>query len=162
MTDKPEGTPKEPAGMIGTPPSKRRPNDSARHAVESAREWEEVCESYLRRRMRELGIPRDKIGAIDPYRRKPWHTFDVDGTVGGNITTGITVNSGVLNPDLLKREKGDKVWAKARLRDRIDAVIAHEYEEDRHITHDAAIQAAPETELPVTDGARRILKAMAR
>ena len=41
---------------------------------------------------------------------------------------GITVDSGVLNPDLLK---GRRVAAsgRVRLRDRIDAIIAHEWAE---------------------------------
>jgi hypothetical protein len=132
MTDNPE---QPPPGMIGYPPSARGlsaiPADSAEHAVRVAREWRDVAETYARRRMREPGIPEEKIGASDPYRGKPWHTFDPDGTVGGNITTGITVNSGVLNPELLKGKKGGKLWVGARLRDRIDAVIAHEFEEDR-------------------------------
>jgi hypothetical protein len=42
----------------------------------------------------------------------------------------------------------------------IDAIIAHEWEESRHGTHEAAVKAGPKTELPVTDGARRILRAM--
>jgi hypothetical protein len=156
--------PPDQPGMIGTPPSQRPaiPADPAEHAIRFAREWVDVAETYVERRMRDLGIPKDLIGAADPYRRKPWHTFDPDGTVGGNITIGITVNSGVLNPDLLKGKKGGKLWSEARLRDRIDAVIAHEFEEDRHITHQEAVRAAPKTDLPITRGARQILKAMAR
>jgi hypothetical protein len=50
----------------------------------------------------------------------------------------------------------------ARLRDRIDAIIAHEWEEDRLGSHEAALKAAPRTELPVSDGARRILRALGR
>jgi hypothetical protein len=152
-------------GMIGEPPSARYPAipaEPVEHAVRSAREWRDVAETYVEKRMKELGIPKDNVGATDPYRRKPLHTFDPDRTVGGNITTGITGNSGVLNPDLLKRKKGGKAWAEARLRDRIDAVIAHEYEEDRHRTHEAAIKAAAKSALPISDGARRILRAMAR
>jgi hypothetical protein len=69
---------------------------------------------------------------------------------------------GALTPGLLKGQKGGRLWPKARLRDRIDAVIAHEWEEDKTLDHDTALQAAARTELPVSDGARRILKAMAR
>jgi hypothetical protein len=53
--------------------------------------------------------------------------------------------------------KGSRVWPKSTLRDRIDAIIAHEYEEDRTGSHEAALKAAPKTGLPVTKGARRIL-----
>lgn len=72
------------------------------------------------------------------------------------------MNSGCLNPDLLKGQKGGRVWARSRLRDRIDAIIAHEWAEDRTQDHGSALKAAARTELPVTDGAKRILKAMAR
>src|SRR5262249_44410071 len=81
---------------------------------------------------------------------------------GGCTSRGITVNSGVLDPELLKGQKGGRLWPKARLRDRIDVVIAHEWAEDETLDHGAALKAAARTELPVSDGARRILKAMAR
>ena len=84
------------------------------------------------------------------------------GRQGGNITGGITVNSGVLNPDLLKGSKGGKAWAEESLKSRIDAVIAHELAEHRTGSHEQALAAATRTELPVTKGARRILRGMAR
>lgn len=162
MTDIPD----EPPGIIGPSPPERGqsliPADPAEHAVRVAREWGDVAEVYIQKRMRELGIPEDKIGATDPYRRMPWHTFDLEGRTGGNIPTGITVNSGALNPELLKGGKGGRLWPKARLRDRIDAIITHEFEEDRHGTHEAALKAAPKTGLPITDGARRVLRAMGK
>ena len=55
-----------------------------------------------------------------------------------------------------------RVFAKAKLKDRIDAIIAHEYEEDRLGSHEASLKHGAKTALPVTDGARRILKAMGR
>ena len=55
-----------------------------------------------------------------------------------------------------------EIWAKARLRDGIDAVIAHEFAESKTIDHVAALKAAAKTRLPVTDGAKQLLKAMAR
>ena len=153
-----------PPGMIGPPPSARggRPADIAAHASQVAREWRDVGQSYVQRRMKELGIPKDKIGADDPRAGKPWRAFDPDEKTGGSVSTGIIVDSGVLNPDLLKNQKGVRVWAKARLRDRIDAIIAHEWAEDGTLDHVAALNAAAKTDLPVTDGAKRILKAMAR
>src|SRR5204862_4810298 len=94
-----------------------------------AQEWEDVGEGYVRRRMKELGIPDHQIGqpdyggdgrnrAFDPYERQ-----------GGKNTTGVVVDSGVLNPELLTGKKGGRIWPKMRLKDRIDATIAHEYEE---------------------------------
>jgi hypothetical protein len=68
-----------------------------------------VAESYVKRRMHELGIPEDKIGADDlrPHMRPC--AFDPHGRDGGSITSGITVNSGVLNPELLKGQKGGRI-----------------------------------------------------
>ena len=64
MTDDPE---RPPPGMIGTPLSARGlspiPADPAEHALRLAREWHDVAETYVQRRMRELGIPEDRIGA---------------------------------------------------------------------------------------------------
>jgi hypothetical protein len=159
------GDPESP-GMIGEPPSARGllviPADPGEHAVRFAREWQDVAERYVERRMRELGIPGDKRGASSPEHGIRWCTFNPNDIVDGDITTGITVDSGVLNPDLLKGNKGGRIWPKARLRDRIDAIIAHEWAEDQHGTHEAALKFAAKTELPVTDGAKRILRAMAR
>jgi hypothetical protein len=148
--------------MIGIPPSQRIPSDPAEHAQHVAREWRDVGQSYAERRMRELGIPKDKIGADDPRAGKPWRVFDPDEITGGSVSTGIVIDSGVLNPDLLKGKKGGRIWPKASLRDRIDAIIAHEWAEDQTLDHSQALKAAAKTELPVREGARRILKAMAR
>ena len=107
-------------------------------------------------------IPERLHGAPDFDGDGRWRAFIAHDRVGGRITTGITVNSGCLNPELLKGLPGRRTFAKARLRDRIDAIIAHEYEEDRTGSHAGALKAGPKTELPVTEGARRILKAMSR
>ncbi len=111
--------------------------------------------------MQELGIPEKLLGAPDYAGSGRWCAFIAHESEGGNITTGITVNSGCLNPELLKG-KGSRIWPHARLRDRIDAIIAHEYEEDRTGSHPGALKAAPKTELPISNGARRILRAMGR
>jgi hypothetical protein len=103
----------------------RAPKDPADHAQEFARRWADRLDEYCAVRMEELGIPQDKLVADDPRLHMKWCAFDPEGRDGGNITGGITVNSGVLNPDLLKGEKGGRVWPTARLRDRIDAIIAH-------------------------------------
>ena len=57
--------------------------------------------------------------------------------------------------------RADEEWAKSRLRDRLDAVIAHEYEEARRgRSHVEALEHAPETELPIREDARVVLRAM--
>jgi hypothetical protein len=52
-------------------------------------------------------------------------------------------------------------WEKSRLRDRIDAVIVHEAAEGGTGTHESAETLAAKTELPVSEGTRRIRRAMA-
>jgi hypothetical protein len=165
MTEKPPDEP--PPAMIGLPPSARgftgRPKEIAEHASQVAREWEDVGERYARRRMRELGIPENQIGQPDYAGDGKWRAFDPDTLTGGQNTTGVTVNSGILNPELLKGEKGQRIWPKMRLKDRIDAIIAHEYEELRaEGKHVDALKAAAKTNLPISDEARRLNRARAR
>ncbi len=139
------------------------PNSTpADHAAQFARDWADRLELHCALRMQELGVPEGKIGEPDYDGDGRWQAFDPDGRKGGSNTTGVVVDSGVLNPELLKGKKGGRLWPRARLRDRIDAIIAHEYEELRHGTHADALEAAARTELPISDGARRITRAMAR
>jgi len=49
----------------------------------------------------------------------------------------------------------------SRLRDRMDAVIAHEQEEARGTPHEEVVERAPDTTLPIGDNARRILRTIA-
>jgi hypothetical protein len=157
-----------PPAMIGLPPSARGltdkpPADAAEHAQDFARRWRDKLEEYCAIRMQELGIPDDMNGQPDYGGGGRWHAFDSHGRKGGANTTGVVVDSGVLNPDMLKGKKGGRIWPKARLRDRIDAIIAHEYEELRHQgSHGAALKAAAKTKLPISDEARRLCRAMAR
>jgi hypothetical protein len=92
-----------------------------------------------------------------------WRAFDPKGRKGGANTTGAVVDSGVLNPDLLKGQKGGRIWSKMRLKDRIDATIAHEYEE-LHAggKHAEAVKNAAKTKLPISDDARRLNRARTR
>ncbi len=61
---------------------------------------------------------------------------------------------------MANRREAGAVWAKSRLRDRIDAVIAHEDAENLTGDHDFAEAMAPNTTLPITDGTRHILRAI--
>jgi hypothetical protein len=150
--------------MIGIPPCRRggRPADIGLHASQVAREWEDVGEGYVRRRMQDLGIPEHQHGQPDYERDGRWRAFDPYGRKGGANTTGAVVDSGVLNPELLKAKKGGRIWPKMRLKDRIDAIITHEYEELHRGSHTEALKAAARTELPISDEARRLCRAMAR
>jgi hypothetical protein len=134
--------------------------DPAEHARDFAGRWADKLEEHCVVRMEELGIHNDMIGEPDFEGDGRWLAFNPHRQSGGGNTTGVIIDSGVLNPDLLKGKNGGRLWRRARLRDRIDAIIAHEYEELRHGSHAAALKAAPKTQLLITDCARRICRAM--
>ena len=95
-------------------------------------------------------------GQPDYGRDGEWRSFDWRDGEGGRNSTGVVADSGVLNPDLLKGKKGGRIWPGMRLRDRIDGIIAHEYEELRAGgNHAQAISRAPKTELPISDEAAK-------
>jgi hypothetical protein len=139
------------------------PADPADHAEDFAHRWRDRLEEYCTVRMSELGIPTVMNGQPDYDGDGRWIAFNPYGRKGGENTTGVVLDSGVLNPDLLKRKKGGRVWPDMRLKDRIDASIAHEYEELRHGgDHATALKVAAETQLPISDEARRLNRARGR
>jgi hypothetical protein len=140
----------------------RPPPDPADHAADFAHRYACDLDAHCAVRMEELGLPDRLHGTGDLEGDGRWTAFIARDRQGGSLLEGIAVNSGCLNPQLLKGKPGERVYAWASLRDRIDAIIAHEFEEDRLGTHEAALKHGSKTELPVTDGARRILKAMGR
>jgi hypothetical protein len=144
------------SSSMDTPPS-----DPADHAEDFAHRYEFPLDQYCALRMQELGIPKHLFGATDFDGDGRWKAFIAHEREGGNITDGINVNSGVLNPELF-RGKGSRAWSKARLRDRIDARIAHEYEEDRLGSHEASVKQAMTTLLAISGAARRIPRAIGR
>ncbi len=165
MGPKQEDPPAKSPGMIGLPPSARggRPADPGVHAQQIAREWADVGSSYVERRNRELGIHDGMNGQPDFTGDGRWITFDPYEREGGRNTTGVVVDSGVLNPELLKGKKGGRIWPKMRLKDRVDAIISHEYEELlANGNHAKAIRNAPKTKLPISEEARRLNRARAR
>ena len=95
--------------------------------------------------------------------------FFPDQSVGGrNIhRRGINLDSGILNPDLIDDRTDpalSSLWRKARLRDRADAVIAHEFEEASGtlaLQHEEATQKAADTRLLISDAARLLLRVAA-
>jgi len=136
----------------------------AAHATDFAARHADVFEGIVRKRMCDVGVPDDLIGDT-PLGGGVRRAFDPDADTGGGVTVGrgINVDSGILNPYLL----GDpatggaaRAWYRARLRDRIDAVIAHEYEECVRGNDQAARQYAPTTILQISPEARAILRQM--
>jgi hypothetical protein len=174
LRPKPRGEripPKPPPALLRAEPI---PADPADHAVQFAQDWYDRFEFHARRRMRELGIPESRIGAYDiDYDFRHAAFFPKERTGGENSPGArINLNSGLLNPNLLAQRFGPEmagVWEKSRLRDRIDGVIVHEDIEGLHVAegqrfdaaHAAAVDQAPKTPRPITEGARRILRAMA-
>ncbi len=126
MANNPE---EPPPGVIGLPPSARGlspiPADPSEHAVRSAREWEDVVEAYVQERMHELGVPEEKIGAIDFLHGKGRRAFVPQEQKGGTVDEfgRIFVDSGFLNPDLVDPfgPEASAAWKDSPARHRIDA-----------------------------------------
>jgi hypothetical protein len=117
--------------------------------------------------MRSLGIEDARIGMPDDKRGVQWAAFHPRGTAGGsNSPDGrLVVDSGLLNDDLLERDYDPDtadLYRGSRLRDRLDSIIAHEEAESRLGDHAEALNAAPSTELRISERAREICRAMER
>lgn len=137
------------------------PPDPADHAEDFAHRYADVLDYLAGDRMTELGIPTEKIGSRIPGQGHATFIPDERSGGGNDHLGGLTVDSGVFNPELLGTMPGNQEWAKARLRDRLDATIAHEHDEARHGGSQVeALKHAPDTELPIREEARHILREM--
>lgn len=148
--------------MTGTPPSARQV-DPAEHAADFAARYAVPIDCLVSQRMLDLGIPTRRIGASDTLRGITNAAFMPHDRIGGSNLPGgrLTVDSGVFNPELLAGKPGEQQWAGERVINRLDAVIAHEYEEANHGgSHFEALERGPDTDLPIREGARRLLRAM--
>jgi hypothetical protein len=154
--------------MIGTPPSARPMwHDPAAHARDFANRYVHELDLAVAERMSELGIADGRIGMPDDDRGIQWAAFHPYGTAGGrNSPDGrLAVDSGLLNDDLLKQNYDATtaaLYKRARLRDKLDSIIAHEEAESRTGSHVKALEIAPNTALPITQRAREICTAMER
>ena len=114
--------------------------------------------------MLDLGIDPARIEMPDYVHGIRHAAFHPHGMESGNISPDgrMIVDSGLFNADLLKAEygrKAGKLFDGSRLRDRLDSILAHEYEEQRHgMSHEQALKAAPKTALPISHRARRIYR----
>jgi hypothetical protein len=131
-----------------------------------ANRYQESLSRTIGNRMRQIGVPDEMIGVkwcgVDPgafVRYQPPQ-------LGGNIRVGIGGKPGINVDAAVFDANAPKVrnlpsWKTSRLRDRIDAVIAHEYTEvlapsgvDFHIH---ALKNAENTPLKISSLARQIL-----
>ena len=153
--------------MIGTPPS-RRPmwHDPAEHARDFSERYAEPINIEVESRMVELGIDPLKIGWRD--LGEDHKAFYPDIAEAGNVSPDgrIVVGAGLFNPELIADiygEEAGRLFGDSRIEDRLDSIIAHEYEEHRHdMSHVEALKTAPKSELPISDRAREIAEAMKR
>jgi hypothetical protein len=151
---------------VGFPLGQHVPADPADHAEDFACRYAEPLDWRAGIQMEELGIPKDRIGSNDHDHGLVGAAFNPCERDGGGVSHvgQINLDSGSFNPEQITEKYGKqagKVWAKSRLRDRWDALIAHEDAEWRMGgDHDAAVRVAPETDLPISDEARGILREM--
>jgi hypothetical protein len=151
---------------VGFPLGQHVPAEPADHAEDFAHRYAELLDWLAGIHLEELGIPKDRIGSNDHKHSLAGRAFNPYERSGGGINHAGQVNldSGSFNPELLTREYGKeagKLWAQSRLRHRWEALEAHEDMEWRMgMDHDAAVEHAPETELPISNEAREILRAM--
>lgn len=153
--------------MMGTPPSQWGiwPNAAA-HARDFSVRYAPDLDLAVAERMGRLGIDADWIGMPDDDRGIEWAAFHPLGTNGGyNSPDGrLVVESGLFNFELLRedyRDEAANLYAACDVTSRLDAIIAHEYEEHRHGgSHVEALRHASSTKLLITERAREICRAM--
>jgi hypothetical protein len=145
----------------------RPPPDPADHAEDFSRRYAQDLDIVTGQAFLDLGIPKDQAGARDPDRGSQHFSFHPGDRTGGSVSHAgqITVDSGVMNPQLLDAgfdEETRSVWRRTRLRPRVEAIIAHEKAEHEYGDHELALIAGAETDLPVSHAARQLLRSMER
>jgi RHS repeat-associated protein len=138
-----------------------------RNVADFANTNQDRLSKVIGNRMRHVGVPEEMIG-IEYYGvdKGPFVRYDPP-QLGGNIRVGTNGKPGINVDPAVFDANAPKMgnlpsWKSARVQDRIDAVIAHEYTEvlapqgvDFHIH---ALKNAENTPLKISDRARQILK----
>ena len=98
----------KPPAMIGLPPSARGlkaiPDDIEEHAKDFATRYWEPLEAIARKRMREVGVPEDRIGMLDAdndFRLAAFHPHRTTAEAYILQTGRINLDAGIFKPDLL-------------------------------------------------------------
>lgn len=134
-------------------------------------EYEVELNAAIASRMRKIGVPEKMIGIKDMAFEGAGAFVRTHAQAGSNLRAGIVPGKGPgINVDLgvldvnFPQMTDVPSWGAASLKDRVDAVIAHEYTEVvarpmRGLDfHQQALKFAPETPLGITSGARQILR----
>jgi hypothetical protein len=129
--------------------------------------YQDPLSQAIGNRMRQVGVPAEMIGVEwwgvekGPFVRYQPPQLGGNIRVGLNGKPGINVDPAVFDANVPKMGNLPS-WKSASLRDRIDAVIAHEYTEalapqgvDFHMH---ALKSAENTPLKISGRARQILK----
>jgi hypothetical protein len=154
------------------------PYQSPKSIIDFANRYAGDLNTVVGNRMRQLGVPEDMIGirnhpGLDegPFVRFP--TTQIGGNINPNLVpghqAGIALDHGIFDAAHPTMNNVPS-WARATLRDRMDAAIVHEYIEATlqppsnlqgraaaRWLHEEAIKRAPYTTMPITAGARQIL-----
>jgi len=147
--------------------TEKPPKDPADHAEDFSRRYAEDLDIVAGQAMMDLGISNGKMGARDHTRRSEIHSFFPGDREGGTVSHAgqITLDSGLMNPELLANYDGEtrKAWQRTRIADRAQAIIAHELAEHEYSgDRELALIAGPETKLPISHAARELLRQMER
>ena len=135
--------------------------------LDFATRYFELLNRAIANRMRHVGVPADMIGIAYWGVDRGAFVHYVPPQLGGNLRrdlrglAGINVDPAVFDIDTPKVGMLP-AWRSGSLKDRIDAVIAHEFTEanapDGCDFHEFALENAERTELTITDHARVILR----
>ena len=147
--------------------TEKPPSDPATHAADFSQRYSEGLDIASGQVMIDLGLADNEMGVRDPDRNREHHTFFSNERSCGSVSPAgqINLDSGVMNPAAMDGPYGEacgELWRKSRLRDRMQAIVAHEKAEGEYGQRS---RAGPDRRLgnetlPITDRARAILRAM--
>ncbi len=142
------------------------PTVPAEHAIDFSHRYADDLDILAGQVMLDLGLTDDQIGGRDPDRNGEHHAFFPSEETGGSVNAAgqVTLDSGLMNPTLLDANydvAAREAWRQTRIRDRAQAIIAHELAEAEYDgDHELALIAGPGTELPISRAARELLRRM--
>src|SRR6266403_1639786 len=109
------------------------PEIPADHAEDFAHRYSSWVDFVVSQRMLDLGIPAERIGASDHEHGIRHAAFHPHFRNAGCVSPDgrITIESGLFNPSLMDHlgSRVAQAWAEAKLSVRLNAVLAHEFEE---------------------------------